>query len=59
MCIFDMLLKGGVTLILEKFGENELRAFFGRKLNGESKSVIVFALSSVVLAKNVFFGSDV
>ena len=52
-------LKGGVTLILEKFGENELRAFFGRKLNGESKSVIVFALSSVVLAKNVFFGSDV
>ena len=51
--------KGGVTLILEKFIKNELRAFSGWKLNGESKSVIVFALSSVVLAKNVFFGSDV
>ena len=45
--------------MLEKFTKYELRAFSGWKLNGELKSVIVFALSSVVLAKNIFFSSDV
>ena len=58
-CKIYTFLKGGVTLILEKFDKNEVRAFSDRKSNGESISVIIFALSCVVLTKNVIFGSDV